>query len=253
MKNEKEYHAPWSTCEGRPEMTFLLAIDDTDSLDSRGTGRLARAIAETLGQDYPVIAVTRHQLFVHESIPYTSHNSCAVIHIGPCAPEHGERIFSTARDLMKGDFVEGSDPGIAIAHIREVTHEMVTFGQDAKTKVLTQEMARTLAKKCSVRLEGLGGTEDGVIGAMAGIGLASTGNDGRFIQKGRIRDIRGPAPAGVLLDAGIDMILTLEGVPVTSGIIRVQEGKSVKPCPVMGKAVLFVEEREGIFHAVKRD
>jgi tRNA(Ile2) C34 agmatinyltransferase TiaS len=234
-------------------MTFLLSIDDTDSLDSRGTGRLARAIAATLGQDYTVIAVTRHQLFVHESIPYTSHNSCAVIHIGPCAPEHGERIFSLARSMMKEDFVEGSDPGIALAHITEVTPEMVTFGHEAKRTVLTQEMARTLASKYTIRLEGLGGTEDGVIGAMAGIGLASTGNDGRFVQIGRIREIRGPAPAETLLEAGIDMILTLDGVPVRTGIIRVQEGKSMKPCPVNGKAVLFVEERDGAFHAVKRD
>jgi hypothetical protein len=239
--------------EGTPEMTFFLSIDDTDSLDSRGTGRLARAIAETLGEDLPVPAVTRHQLFVHKSIPYTSHNSCAVIHIGPCDPDLGETIFSVARTLMLEDFVEGSDPGIALAHAGQVTPEIVGFGRDAKRKVLTQDMARTLAKNCSIRLEGLGGTEDGVIGAMAGIGLASTGNDGRFIQKGRIREIRGPATAELLLESGVDRILTTEGVPVTAGIIQVQNEKSVKPCPVNGKAVLFVEERDGTFHAVKRD
>jgi hypothetical protein len=234
-------------------MTFFLSIDDTDSLNSRGTGRLARAIADTLGQEYPVTAVTRHQLFVHESIPYTSHNSCAVIHIGPTAPDQAERIFSVARRVMLEDFVEGSDPGIALAHIGEVTPAMVAFGQDAKRTVLTQEKARTLAKNCSIRLEGLGGTEDGVIGAMAGIGLASTGYDGRYLQKGRIRDILGPASAEMLLAAGIDMILTLDGVPVTTGTIMSQEGKSVKACPIRGKTVLFVEEKEGALHAVKRD
>ncbi len=234
-------------------MTFFLSIDDTDSLDSRGTGRLARAIADTLGQEYPVAAVTRHQLFVHESIPYTSHNSCAVIHIGPTAPDQAERIFSIARRVMMEDFVEGSDPGIALAHMNEVTPAMVAFGQDAKRVVLTQEKARTLAKNCSIRLEGLGGTEGGVIGAMAGIGLASTGYDGRFLQKGTIRDVRGPAPAETLLTAGVDMILTVDGIPVTTGIIMVEEQKSVKACPVNGKAVLFVEEREGALHALKRD
>jgi len=234
-------------------MTFFLSIDDTDSLNSRGTGRLARAIADTLGQEYPVTAVTRHQLFVHESIPYTSHNSCAVIHIGPTAPDQAERIFSIARRVMLEDFVEGSDPGIALAHINEITPAMVAFGQDAKRIVLTQEKARILAKNCSIRLEGLGGTEDGVIGAMAGIGLASTGYDGRYLQKGRIRDILGPASAEMLLAAGIDMILTVDGVPITTGTIMSPEGKSVKACPVRGKTVLFVEEREGALHAVKRD
>jgi hypothetical protein len=233
-------------------MTLFLSIDDTDSLDSRGTGRLARAIADQLSQDYTVPAVTRHQLFVHESIPYTSHNSCAVIHIEAEGPDE-EKIYSIARDLMKEDFIEGSDPGIALADMTAVTPAIVTFGQDAKRMVLTQEKARTLARNCSIKLEGLGGTEDGVIGAMAGLGLAATGYDGRFLQKGSIRDIRGPASAEELLSAGIEMILTLEGVPVTTGMIQVQEGKSVKPCPVSGKAVLFVEEREGALHAVKRD
>jgi len=234
-------------------MTYLLSIDDTDTLDSRGTGRLARAIATLLGKEYPVLGVTRHQLFVHESIPYTSHNSCAVIHIGPCANDQEKRIFSLACGHMEEDFVEGSDPGIAIADLAAVTPAVVTFGQNAKTMVIRQEQARTLARDSSIRLEGLGGSEDGVIGALAGIGLAATGNDGRFIQKGRIREITGPAPAEMLLGAGIDLILSTEGVPVTTGIIQVQEGKSAKPCPVSGKAVLFVEEREGTFHAVKRD
>lgn len=234
-------------------MTFLLAIDDTDTLSSRGTGRLARAIADLLGQEYLVLGVTRHQLYVHEDIPYTSHNSCAVIHIGPDAGGHEERIFSLACRHMHDDFIEGSDPGIAIAELAAVPPEVVTFGQDAKRRVLTQEQARILAKRSSIRLEGLGGTEDGVIGALAGIGLAATGNDGRFIQKGRIREITGPATAETLLDAGIDLILTLEGMSVTTGMIQVQEGKSVKPCPVSGKVVLFVEKRNGTYRAVKRD
>ena len=234
-------------------MTFLLALDDTDTLSSRGTGRLARAIADLLGQEYPVLGVTRHQLYVHESIPYTSHNSCAVIHIGPCGNGQEDRIFSLACDHMRADFVEGSDPGIAIAKRATVSPEVIAFGQDAKRMVLTQEQARALAKKSSICLEGLGGTEDGVIGALAGIGLAATGDDGRFIQIGKIRMITGPTTAETLLDAGIDQILTLEGVPVTTGMIHVQEGKSVKPCPVSGRAVLFVEKRNGTYRAVKRD
>ena len=88
---------------------------------------------------------------------------------------------------------------------------------------------------------------------MAGLGLAATGCDGRYIEKGRIRDIREPASAGTLLSAGIDLILTLDGIPITDGRIMIEEGKSVKACPVAGKVLLFVEEREAAFHAVKRD
>ena len=56
-------------------MVLYIALDDTDTLDSIGTGRLAREIAEDLAREFPVYAVTRHQLFVHPDIPYTSHNS----------------------------------------------------------------------------------------------------------------------------------------------------------------------------------
>jgi len=50
-------------------MTILVSIDDTDNLNSRGTGRLARAIANTLAGDYPVYGVTRHQLYMHPRYP----------------------------------------------------------------------------------------------------------------------------------------------------------------------------------------
>ncbi|MDK2890060.1 MAG: hypothetical protein PWR21_692, partial [Methanoculleus sp.] len=62
-------------------MTIYLGIDDTDTRESRGTGRLARMIATELARSYTVTGVTRHQLFVHPAVPYTSHNSSAVIHI----------------------------------------------------------------------------------------------------------------------------------------------------------------------------
>ena len=58
-------------------MKVLIAIDDTDNLETPGTGHLASDLIdllekEGLGKGSPI---TRHQLYVHEDIPYTSHNS----------------------------------------------------------------------------------------------------------------------------------------------------------------------------------
>ena len=75
-------------------MTIYLAMDDTDSLASRGTGKLARAVAHTLSEEYDVCGVTRHQLFVYDDIPFTSHNSCAVIHIEASGNDSKERILN---------------------------------------------------------------------------------------------------------------------------------------------------------------
>lgn len=55
------------------------------------------------------------------------------------------------------------------------------------------------------------------------------------------------------MDAGIDAVYTLDGRLITEGIILNDENKSVKPCPVDGKCVLFVDEYEGVLKAVKRN
>ena len=88
---------------------------------------------------------------------------------------------------------------------------------------------------------------------MAGLGLAATYNDGRFLQKGTIRSHTGPTPANVLLGAGIDEIMTLDGRRITEGTIILKEGKAAKACPINGMAVLFVDEQDGKLVAVKRN
>jgi hypothetical protein len=237
----------------RGNTTIFLSIDDTDSLESRGTGRLARTIADAIAEEFLVYGVTRHQLFVHEDIPYTSHNSCAVIHICEESPGIASHAFTMAQDLMLDDFIEGSDPGVAIALTEQIAPSLVAYGRDAQHTILTQERARTLARNLNIPLLGLGGTEDGVIGAMAGLALASTRNDGRFLQLGAIRDIAGPSSVEDLLAGGIDEVWNIAGPRVTRGIVQNPDGKSPKPCPVNGRAVLFVEERDGELFPIKRD
>ena len=84
-------------------------------------------------------------------------------------------------------FAEGADPGIAAVDATAVSSAVVAFGQDAKRLVLTQEQALRLARNAGLLLEPLGGTGGGVIGALAGIGLAATGSDGRYLELGSIR------------------------------------------------------------------
>lgn len=227
---------------------IYLAMDDTDNLESRGTGRLARAVAVELSKRYPLAGVTRHQLYVHESIPYTSHNSCAVIHLD--CEEGADDIFNAAKKMMLDDFVEGSDPGLAVASTKQVNYSVVAFGQDAKRIVVDQDRARSVAANAGIRLEGLGGTEGGVIGSVAGIGLASAGSDGRFLLKGRNRDLIGPQPVWALLNSGIDRVMTIDGRVIDEGMIAIR--KAPTPSLVQGRAVLFVEEAGDGYVALKR-
>ncbi len=60
---------------------IYVGLDDTDNKTSRGTGYLARMVAASLSDRFKVWGVTRHQLLVDPRVPYTSHNSCNVVHL----------------------------------------------------------------------------------------------------------------------------------------------------------------------------
>jgi tRNA(Ile2) C34 agmatinyltransferase TiaS len=231
-------------------MTLYIALDDTDTRESRGTGRLARAIARELQiAGYQLSGVSRHQLLVNPAIPYTSHNSCAVIHV-----ENGVdagSLFDRVRELMLDDFIPGSDPGLAVAGHDDVVPEITGFGLEAKKSVMTQDEALALARGSGIRLEGLGGTNGGIIGALAGLGLAASGNDGRYILFRNLRDFSGDIRVEDLLAAGVSLVTTLLGDPVSTGIVRVR--KFPKPAIRNSTPVLFVAERDGIYHEVIRD
>jgi hypothetical protein len=228
---------------------IYVGIDDTDILESRGTGRLARNIAAEIAQKHEIFGVTRHQLFVHPDIPFTSHNSCAVIHVN-ASPSYMEVIFATTKKFMLQDFIEGSDPGLAISSTEQLTPAAVAFGQDAKTMIVTQQRALDIACNCGIRVEGLGGTNGGIIGALAGIALASLSNDGRFLLKGKNRELVGLRSVSEIIDAGIDQILTLQGDKVNDGNVRVV--KNATPSFIHGKAVLFVEKSVDCLVTLKR-
>ncbi|ABN06432.1 hypothetical protein Mlab_0256 [Methanocorpusculum labreanum Z] len=233
-------------------MTIYVGMDDTDTLDSRGTGRLAREVAAFIAKKWPVSGVTRHQLYVHESIPFTSHNSCAVVHVETEGREAADELFALTEEVMLGDFIPGSDPGLAVAEDWQITPALIAYGRDAQSTVLNQNIARTLAKNLGIRLKGLGGTEDGVIGSLAGLGLAAMKSDGRYLLVGSIRSMTGPVSVEQVLAAGVDCVQTIDGELLTTGLIMEQEGKSVKPCPIGGKITLLVRRENGNILPIKR-
>jgi hypothetical protein len=231
---------------------IYISMDDTDSLESRGTGSLARTIAKKLANNYKIFGVTRHQLYEHPDIPFTSHNTCAVIHVDEKGENTVNELFEIVKNEMLLDFIEGSDPGVAVTEDHRITPSLIAFGKDAKNTILNQKQARTLASNLKIRLEGLGGTEEGVIGTMAGLGLAKSRYDGRFLIPGQ-SEIRGSNSVSDLLNMGVDAVYTLDGREIIEGMIYSRNERLVKPCPVDDKVILYVEEKDGILKAVNRD
>ena len=219
---------------------IYIGLDDTDNKTSRGTGRLARAIAAALSERYNVRGITRHQLLVDPRVPYTSHNSSATLHLQEDGSVDLAALADEVQAIMLADFQDGSDPGLCVA--RTVEREMTEFGRRAKTEIVLQSEARDVANRCGCILRGLGGTQDGVIGALAGIGLAATGEDGRFIFIGTARELQGVQTVPAILGAGIAQVRTLDGQRLDDGWI--DTGSKLRPAFRDGRPILFVTQQE---------
>ncbi|MBI9047377.1 MAG: hypothetical protein JEZ06_23015 [Anaerolineaceae bacterium] len=227
---------------------IFIGIDDTDNLESRGTGHLARLIADHLRKRFYVSGVTRHQLLFDPRVPYTAKNSCAAIHLKTDADVDLDVLEADIARLMLGKFNPGSDPGLCIT--QEVPEKITAFGRKAQTDLVSQAEARSLASENNIRLQGLGGTEDGVIGALAAVGLASSGEDGRYVQVGSIRELMGLQSVDTVLSCGVSAVRTMDGKDVLQGQIQTEK---MRPARRESAPILFVEPIEDYWQPLKLD
>ncbi len=164
-------------------MEILVCIDDTDNLESPGTGHLAEILRNDIEKLYrgKTSRITRHQLFVSPEIPYTSHNSAMCFKL-EMDIVHLKDMIEYAGKLLEEKSAEGSDPGLCVAvteHLKN-KEKLVQFGIDATKTVLTKKDAIALAEELKIHLSEHGGTGGGIIGALSGVGLRLYGNNGRF-------------------------------------------------------------------------
>jgi hypothetical protein len=180
-------------------MLYYLCIDDTDNLETKGTGWLAeRACNEMKELGLGAFsAISRHQLFVHEDVPYTSHNSSMCVEVTDCGEP--DAIIRYMQTFLERNGAPGSDPGLCMVPESlsgEARERLIRFGNDAKCTVLNKGLAYGLAGELGVHLSEHGGTGDGVVGALAGIGLRMGGDDGRYRGWMHLGPEGTPMPAG---------------------------------------------------------
>ncbi len=227
---------------------IIVGLDDTDMLGTRGTGYLARLIAGRLANEYEVAGVVRHQLLWDERVPCTSHNSSASILLPDACAGQVAAVAAVARAEMEANYIEGSDPGLCVAATFPAA--VTEFGHLAKTVLLGQQAAWELAKREQLSLQGLGGTNGGVIGALAAVGLAAEGEDGRYVLLGHLRELSGLQPLAEVRRAGVSAIRTLDGAEVAEGELLAEK---VRPARRGGRPVLFVERGEACWLPLKLD
>jgi hypothetical protein len=219
----------------------LVGIDDTDNLDSPGTGYLSRQLgalidASGVGR---VREITRHQLLFDRRIPYTSHNSSLCLRV---ESENKSALVDLCRSYLLEHSAEGADAGLCVATSSAVESAVERFGFKAKQEILTQNEARDLARREALHLEGLTGDHGGVIGALAAVGLRKSGRDGRIAWRPGLRETSGIVTGNHLLThSGIDAIRHAHsGEPVDAAA-----SIHIHPWPrsvmIDGQAVLLVE------------
>lgn len=225
-------------------MRVLVSIDDTDNLESIGTGELAEIIAQDIEKTGIGLRqrVTRHQLYVHQDIPYTSHNSSMCFSVITTENQF-QQVIDCAEKILINQSAEGSDPGLCVVNCdllapNEVS-ELIAFGQSAKKEILQKEDAYQLAKKLKIHLSEHGGTGQGIIGALAGTGLRLSGNDGRFRGKLNIKANNVISVRELCGYDEIDLVQSVDGKLVNEED-KVLLGEKIKTVFLENKAVLLV-------------
>lgn len=194
--------------------------------------------------------VVRQQLLVDERIPYTSHNSSACVMVD--APDASWVAPLTARAIehLKRHSLEGSDPGLCIAcEGNGSLAPLIAFGRICTSRVVTQTEALEAASKA--HLSGHGGTNDGIIGAAAAVGLTASGWSGRFIEYGKLRKFSDPIRVLELEQSNIVVVSNDRDarVPAPEDIVHTKGW--LRPRLWGKRAVLLVTPRdEGVWESI---
>lgn len=219
---------------------IYVGVDDTDMPGTPGTNKFARALATALADRYRCEVIVRHQLLDDPRVPCTSKNSAASMLLESRNGSSLEPLIEALRDFIRGWFVEGSDPGFCITET--VPDAFTEFGRRCQKELVTQREARNLAATHDVHLEGCGGTDDGVIGALAAVGLLAEGNDGRVVQIGSWPDdLSGPQDIPSLKARDVEVRCLDSNRAVTSGTVDV--GKHLRPS-YRGKRIIQYAQPE---------
>ena len=224
-----------------PGNTVYIGIDDTDTIDSPGTNQLARHLVDRLPAPFTFDVALRHQLFFDPRVPYTSQNGSASIVVRLGRPADVAGLIGRLRAEMAAWFVPGSDPGLCVA--TAVPEPVITFARRAQREIVTQAEARAVARAAGAHLEGLGGTQDGVIGALSAVGLVASGDDGRVVHRAGWTwpdPFAGRQSVDAVLARGIDEVVDVAtNRQVRDGVVDI--GKHLRPAYRGSRVVLFVE------------
>ncbi|HEU5002300.1 MAG TPA: hypothetical protein VFW71_05915 [Actinomycetota bacterium] len=228
---------------------LLIGIDDTDGEGSRGTGALAVSLIQALDADRvgAAMGVTRHQLYRGPGVEATSENVALCLALKASHRLEPSAFVDFVSAFLEAERGPGSAPGVAIA--REPAWEdaqtamrLTNFGQQAKSSVVDVATAQAVAPDVHVHLASFGGSDRGVVGALAAVALHASGEDGIFLWLPDLEDAVGQITYRQLrlLAPAIDIALDPDGrEPEPEQFVDV--GTRVRPVLFKGLSVLLLD------------
>jgi hypothetical protein len=218
---------------------IYVGIDDTDTLETPGTNKLAMHLAGLLHDEFETRWIVRHQLLEDPRVPCTYRNGCVSLLLAPRGRMDVDGLIGRLRRVIVAWCPAGSDPGLCVT--RDVSREITAWGRRVQSELVTQAAAAALAHAHGVYLEPLGGTGDGIVGALAAVGLLATSDSGRVVYRRRPEafELSGVHSVEAIRAAGVDEIVSLSGsAPIEQGTVDL--GKRLRPNLRAGRVVLYV-------------
>ena len=222
-------------------MKIYLGLDDTDILGSPGTNQIAMALAIKL-KDLKIetMMILRHQLWYDARVPYTSKNGSASMQLKSNEAIDFLSLASFCKDFLLSHFVEGSDPGLCLA-TEDQALSLVSHGWRTTGEWVNPIEAINKSRETGCLLWSIAGRDHGVVGAIAAVGLAASGEQGRvvFHQSG-YGEIRGMISIEKLNAFGIVVVEEASQAMVSKGLVDLV--KKLRPNIRGQKVVLYVEK-----------
>lgn len=222
-------------------MKIFLGLDDTDILGSPGTNQIAMALATKLQElEIDTTMILRHQLWYDPCVPYTSKNGSASMQLECKSLIDFLMLASFCKEFLLSHFVEGSDPGLCLATENQAK-SLISHGWRTTAGWVNPAEAIEKAREAGCLLWSIAGRDHGIVGAIAAVGLAASGEQGRVVyHQSAYGEIRGMISVEKLQEFGIVVIEEASQIPVSYGIVDLV--KKLRPNIRGKKVVLYVKK-----------
>ena len=222
-------------------MIFYLGIDDTGPPGKSGSRETALALGRHLQARKlsRLVHISAHALVPAGEVPDSSPTHAFCLTLEGEAQQLRE-IDMESRVYLMHNSAAGSNPGFALAPRERVSERILNWGKACQMFSLDRREALDLARSQGIITAGFTGSGIGVIGALAAVGLRSSGSDGWITWLPGLPDLKGVMTFSEILQIStFDYVKSLRG-RTPDFRDRIQLGEQVMPLLYNDRTLLLL-------------